>query len=64
MSKAAIPTVFTGNPALDRTLQAIKQNMDQISGQTKGQQTLAPLGSAATTAQIVERLNAITERIQ
>jgi hypothetical protein len=64
MSKAAIPTVFTGNQALDRTLQAIKQNVDQISGQTKGVPSMAPLAPTATTAQIVERLNAITDRLQ
>lgn len=64
MSKPAIHTVRTGQFALDQTLAAIKETLDAITGQARNVQRLPPLESTATSEQIVERLNAITERMQ
>jgi hypothetical protein len=64
MSKPAIPAVRTGQPLLDNALSATKATLDAITGQAKNTTRLAPLETTATTAQIIERLNAITERMQ
>lgn len=63
-TKPAIPTVHTGQGLLDQCLSAMKQTLDQITGQARNVERLPPLASTATTAQIIERLNAITERLQ
>jgi hypothetical protein len=62
--KAAIPTVRTGDPALDRALDAMKQNLDALSGQARNATRLQPLSGTATQAQIIEQLNAILARLQ
>lgn len=62
--KPAIPTVHTGQNLLDQCLSAVKQTLDQITGQSRSVKRLQPLPSTATTSQIIERLNAITERLQ
>lgn len=62
--KVAIPAVTTGMAELDRCLEAVKQNMDSITGQEKNATKLKPLDSTATAAEQVERLNALLERIQ
>ena len=64
MKKAAIPSVRTGQPELDRALGALKQNMDSITGQARNAGRLQPLPSSATMAQIISRLNEIVERLQ
>lgn len=64
MRKAAIPTVATNDANLDRALAAIKQNLDAITAQARNVQRLEPLPSTATLAQVIERLNALTERLQ
>lgn len=62
--KAAIPVVHTGSQELDRFCEAVKQNVDGITGQQKNSTALIPLESTATTAEIITRLNAILARIQ
>lgn len=64
MSKAAIPAVRTGQPDLDRAMSAIKQNLDAITGQARNVNRLAPLPADATLAQVIDRLNEITARLQ
>jgi hypothetical protein len=64
MSKAAIPSVRTGQADLDRALAAVKQNLDAITGQARNVEKLTPLPADATLAQVVARLNEITARIQ
>lgn len=63
-TKTAIPTVHTPDSRLNLFLSAVKQTLDQITGQARSEERLPPLPSTATTAQIIERLNAITERLQ
>ncbi len=62
--KQSIPAVRTGQHSLDQALSAVKQNLDQITGQARGFEKLAPLPSNATLSQVIERLNAIAERLQ
>lgn len=64
MTKAAISTVRTGKPDLDQALAAIKQNMDAITGQARNSKRLAPLPDTASLADVISRLNEITERLQ
>lgn len=64
MKKAAIPTVRTGNPEVDRAFDAIKQNLDSITGQARNVQKVAPLPTSATLADIINRINLLTERLQ
>lgn len=64
MKKAAIPTVRTGQPNVDRAFDAIKQNLDAITGQTRGLDKLQPLSPTATLAQVITRLNEVVDRLQ
>lgn len=64
MKKAAIPTVRTGQPDVDRAFDAIKQNLDSITGQARNVSRLSPLPANATLAQVISRLNEIAERLQ
>lgn len=64
MSKSAIPITPTGNPGLDRTLAAVKKNLDEITGSDRKGSSLQPLPSGASLAQVIAQLNAILERIQ
>lgn len=63
-TKRSIPDERTGNAVVDRALSAIKQNLDQITGQARNAGRLAPLPSTASLAEVIERLNAVTERMQ
>ena len=64
MKKAAIPTVRTGQPEVDRAFDAIKQNLDVITAQARNVQKLAPLPASASLAEIINRINLLTERLQ
>ncbi len=64
MSKPAIPSVRTGQGLLDQALSAVKATLDAITGQARNSERLQPLPSTATTAEIIDRINAITERLQ
>lgn len=63
-SKASIPVLRSGNSATDRFAQAVKQNLDSITGQRQNIPKLTPLESGATTAEIIAQLNAILQRLQ
>lgn len=64
MKKAAIPAVRTGRADLDAALAAVKQNLDSITGQARNSDRLAPLPPTASLADVIQRLNLITERLQ
>lgn len=64
MTKPAIPSVRTGQGLLDQALSAIKSTLDVITGQARNVERFEPLPAGATNEQIVDRLNAITERLQ
>lgn len=62
--KAAIPVVMSGTPDLDRFAEAVKQNVDGITGQQKNAKKLLPLPSTATLPEAIAQLNAILDRLQ
>jgi hypothetical protein len=64
MKKAAIPTVRTGDSNVDRAIDAIKQNLDVITGQTKGVDKFPPLPPNASLAQVIARVNELVARLQ
>lgn len=64
MTKAAIPVVNSGIADVDRFAEAVKQNLDGITGQQKNSAKLKPLSATATSAEQIALLNALLERIQ
>lgn len=63
MSKRAIPPVpATADPAMARTLQAIKEDLEIIIGHRGGR--VEKLGASATTDQIIAKINELIDRIQ
>lgn len=64
MTKAALEKLQTADPALNRFAAAVKQNMDQMTGQTRNATRMVPLASDATLAQVIARLNEIADRLQ
>jgi hypothetical protein len=64
MAKAAIPSVMTAQPDLNRALSAIKQNLDAITAQAKNVTRLQPLPATATLEEVIAQLNAVVDRLQ
>lgn len=64
MTKAALEKLQSADPALNRFAAAVKQNMDQMTGQTRNATRMVPLPSDATLAQVIARLNEIADRLQ
>jgi hypothetical protein len=64
MKRVSIPVLRTGNNDIDRFGEVVKQNLDSITGQQQNIARLSPLPGTATTADIIERLNVLLERIQ
>lgn len=62
--KVAIPTLNTGNGDTDRFAEAVKTNLDSMTGQQKNAVKLLPLASTATTEEIITRLNELLRRLQ
>lgn len=64
MKKAALETLKTGDTSIDRFAAAVKQNLDQITGQTKASTYLLPLPETASMADVIARVNEIAARLQ
>lgn len=64
MKKAAIPTVRTGNPELDRAIDALKQNVDAMTGQARNSERIPSLSSSASLPDVIAVVNKILERMQ
>jgi hypothetical protein len=62
--KSAIPSIRTTDPALNRVLDALKQNVDSITGQARNVEKLELLPETASTADVIAKINAIIDRIQ
>lgn len=62
--KPAIPTARTGKPDLDQALSAVKQTLDEMTGQTRNATPIQPLATSATLSEVITQLNAILARIQ
>lgn len=63
-NKPGIPAVHTSDKALNRTLAVMKEILDTITGQAKNTRRFDPLPPNATLEQVIERVNAMTERMQ
>jgi hypothetical protein len=62
--KASIPVLRSGNAAVDAFGEAVKQNLDTITGQQKNVARLSPLSDTATLAEAIARANELLERLQ
>jgi hypothetical protein len=63
MSKAGVPTHNTQDPALNRVLAALKQNVDEVTGQSRNVPALAALPSTASLADVIAAVNKIIARL-
>jgi hypothetical protein len=61
--KAAVPTLRSGDRATDAFGQAVKQNLDWLTGQTRNQAPLKALASTATLAEVIEQVNNQRKRL-
>lgn len=62
--KAAIPAVISGEPDINRFCAAVKQNLDEISGRSRGSPQIQALRSTASTEEIIAKINEIIARLQ
>lgn len=60
---AAVPTLSSGNQQIDAFAQAVKQNMDWLTGQQRNAPPLKPLASTATLAEVIEQVNQLQKRL-
>lgn len=63
MSKSGVPTLNTADPALNRALAALKQNVDELTGQSRNMPALTPLPATATLADVIAAVNKIITRL-
>ena len=61
--KAAVPTLRSGNPQTDAFAQAVKQNMDWLTGQQANTPPLKVLPPTATLAEVIEQVNQLRKRL-
>lgn len=62
--KSTIPDVPSGHDEKTRLfLDAVKDNVEKITGRGRGSKPLTKLASTATTAQIITTLNAVIDQI-
>ena len=61
--KVPIPVVNSGAPDIDQAFDALKQNMDSLTGQQKNASKLLPLPSTATLDDCIKLVNALLARI-
>lgn len=60
---AAIPTVNSGNRAVDKFAAVMKQNMDWLTGQQANAPVLKELPETATLAEVIAQQNQIVRRL-
>lgn len=63
MKKAAVPILLTPDPQLRAFAEAVKHNVDAITGQQQNAVKLTSLPATATLAQVIEQINLIKSRI-
>lgn len=64
MSKPGIPFRPTTDTNRNEFESAVKQTLDEITGQAKSAEKLSPLPSSATLEQVIAQQNAIIKRLQ
>lgn len=61
MRRAAIPAIQAKDQSVHQILQAMKENIEILNGVRGG--PIATLGSDATLAQVVSKLNEVIDRL-
>lgn len=64
MKKASIPVLMSQDLELNRFCAAVKQNLDDITGQARNIEKIAPLSTTASNAEIIAKINEIIDRMQ
>lgn len=64
MSKAAIPAVTVASPALRGTLEALRHNVNKVTGQGNNSVELNKLRSDASYQDVIDTLNAVIDRLE
>ncbi len=62
--RASVPVLVTQDRNLDAFAQAVKQNMDWLTGQQKNSPPLKQLQATATLAEVIEQVNQLQKRLQ
>lgn len=62
--KSAIPSIRTDDQALNRVLDAMKQNLDSITGQARNAPSIDFLPESASLSDVIAKVNAIIDCIQ
>lgn len=60
---AAVPDLRSGTPQMDVWGQAVKQNLDWLTGQQKNSPPLKVLPTTATLADVIEQVNQLRKRL-
>lgn len=61
--KAAVPMLRSGHAPTDAFAQAVKQNMDWLTGQQKNSPPLFELPSTATLSDVIVQVNQVIKRL-
>ncbi|MEO8021064.1 hypothetical protein [Polaromonas sp.] len=61
--RAAVPDLRSGSPQVDAWGQAVKQNMDWMTGQQKNAPVLKELPATATLQEVIAQQNKILQRL-
>lgn len=61
--RTAIPAIQTGDESLNRVLEAMKMNLDGITGQTSNSDKLVALDKTATPLKLVNLVNLLAKRL-
>jgi hypothetical protein len=64
MKKASIPVLMSQSLELNRFCAAVKQNLDDITGQSRNIEKISALPATASNAEIIAKINEIIERMQ
>ena len=63
MKKQGIPTLATGNSAIDQFAAAVKANLDDVTGQHKNSKILVRLPNTATLTDLITAYNNVVDRL-
>jgi hypothetical protein len=61
--KPAIPAVTSGDNNVVAALSAIRENIELITGMRPGISEISPLGTSASTSDIISKINEIVTRL-
>lgn len=63
MKRVAVPVLQTSDQQLKYHADAVKMNIDILTGQLKASESLSQLSTSASTAEIINALNVIIRRL-